>query len=234
VVSVDRSAPHNSGSHVYAVNVPNWVTEVTRRRRPGFLWALIPVATFGIGAPPAFVYLSFRYHRPRSLVSAIAYLIVMTFAFVLIAVGHLLTVVLGAALMFWCGCVATAHALAVRRHVAVRDSNETQVAAARERLRRRNDARRLVTSDPKLAHELGIGRPDLPRKFDDGGLIDVNHSPMHVIADLPGVDLRTAERIVAIRSELGGFGSVEELSVTLDLPPTQLDNVADRLLFLRG
>jgi hypothetical protein len=227
---------HDFRPHVYAVNVPSWMTGSTRRRkrRPGVLWALVPAATFGIGAPPAFVYLAVRYQRRRSLFSAVAYLIVMTFAFVLIAIGHFLTVVLGAALMLWCAGVATAHALSVRRDVAVSDNNEAHLSAARQRLRRRSDARKIATRDPKLAHELGIGRPDLYRGFDDGGLVDVNHSPVYVIADLPGVDMQTAVEIVAVRSEVGGFDSIDELSVTVNLPPTQLDGVADRLLFLLG
>jgi DNA uptake protein ComE-like DNA-binding protein len=205
-----------------------------QRQTPGFLWALVPVGTFGIGAPPAFVYLAMRYNRPRSLFAAVAYLVVMTVAFALVAVGHLLVVVLGVALMFWCAVIGTAHAFAVRRKVAIRDSYKAHVAAARESLKRRDDARRLATKDPRLAREMGIGRPDLPRRFDDGGLVDLNHSPVHVIADLPGVDLLTAVKIVAARSQIGGFTSVDEMSVTLDLPPTQLDGIADRLLFLRG
>ncbi len=70
-------------------------------------------------------------------------------------------------------------------------------------------------------------------RFDDGGLVDVNHSPLEVIAGLPGIDVKTAEHIVMTRSQLGGFSSVAELSVTLDLPPAQLDGIADRLLFLK-
>src|SRR5690606_39982870 len=38
-----------------------------------------------------------------------------------------------------------------------------------------------------LAKRLAIGRPDLPRQFDDGGLIDLNHAPEHVLTSLPGV-----------------------------------------------
>jgi hypothetical protein len=37
-----------------------------------------------------------------------------------------------------------------------------------------------------MAWELRIGRPDLPRVYDDGGLIDVNHVPPQVLATLPG------------------------------------------------
>jgi DNA uptake protein ComE-like DNA-binding protein len=206
-----------------------------RKRRPGVPWALVPLFTLGVGAAPAFVYVSVRYHRPRFLVPAAAYALAMTLAVTLIAVANGLTIGIGTALLLGCAGVATAHALAVRRDVAIEcDDNDAHVAAARERLRRRTEARKLAAGDPRLAHELGIGRPDLSTTFDDGGLVDVNHSPIAVFADLPGVDVRTAERIVATRSELGGFTSVDELSFALDLPPAQLDGVADRLLFLKG
>ena len=82
-------------------------------------------------------------------------------------------------------------------------------------------------------HELGIGRPDLDGPFDDGGLVDVNHSPAEVLCELPGIDRGIADRIVSTRSELGGFTSLDEMSVTLDLPPAKLDAISDRLLFLR-
>ncbi|WP_214371319.1 hypothetical protein [Pseudonocardia sp. H11422] len=42
---------------------------------------------------------------------------------------------------------------------------------------RREDARRLAASDPQMARELRIGRPDLPRSYDDGGLVDLNSAP---------------------------------------------------------
>jgi Helix-hairpin-helix motif len=199
------------------------------------LWALVPLLSIGIGAAPAFVYVAVKYRRPRFFVPAAAYLLAMTLAVTLIAVAQALTIGIGVAMILGCAGVATAHTLAIRGDVAVEcDNNESHVAAARERLRRRAEARRLAAGNPRLAHELGIGRPDLPAGFDDGGLVDVNHSPIAVLADLPGVDVRTAERIVMTRAEIGGFTSVEELSVTLDLAPTQLDGISDRLLFLRG
>jgi hypothetical protein len=34
---------------------------------------------------------------------------------------------------------------------------------------------------PVLARELRIGRPDVPRQFDDGGLVDLNHAPVPVL-----------------------------------------------------
>ena len=211
------------------VEMPSWLLGVGRKRRPGIMWALVPFFTLGLGAAPAFVYVALRYHRPRYFVPAVGYAVVMTGAVTLLALGSALSIGMGTALVLACTGVATAHTLAVKS-----DDNDLHVAAARERLRRRAEARKLAAGNPKLAHELGIGRPDLVTRFDDGGLVDVNHSPLEVIADLPGVDVKTAERIVMTRSQLGGFASVDELSVTLDLPPTQLDGIADRLLFLRG
>jgi DNA uptake protein ComE-like DNA-binding protein len=197
------------------------------------LWALVPLVSLGVGAAPAFVYVAVRYKRPRFFVPAAAYLCVMTLAVTLIALSHAVTIGVGVALVLGCAGVATAHALGVRSEVAVgRHENESEVAAARDRIRRRAEARRLVASNPRLAHELRIGRPDLQGSFDDGGLVDVNHAPVGVLADLPGVDPATAERIVATRGEIGGFTSTDEMSVTLDLPPAQLDGIADRLLFL--
>jgi DNA uptake protein ComE-like DNA-binding protein len=215
--------------------LPSWLAELRRRRRPGVLWALVPLFSIGLGAAPAFFYVAVRYRRPQFFLPALAYLIVMILAVALIAYAQAVTIGTGVAMILACAGIATAHALAVRGEVAVEcDHNESHVAAARERLRRRAEARRLAAGDPRLAHELGIGRPDLHTSYDDGGLVDVNHSPPEVIADLPGLDRRTAERIIVTRGEIGGFGSVEELSVTLDLPPHMLDGISDRLLFLRA
>lgn len=223
-----------------SVNDPPWLVGTPRigirpRRRPGVLWALVPLATFGIGSAPAFVYVSLRYHRMRFLLPALVYALATGTAVTLITLAHLLTIGIGVALLLVTTGVATAHALAIRGDVAVVvGDNDRHVSAAKERLRRRAEARKLATIDPKLAHELGIGRPDLPSDFDDGGLVDVNHAPSDVLAALPGMGRQVAEQIVRTRSELGGFASLDELSVTLDLHPEQLDVIEDRLLFLRG
>jgi len=223
-----------------AVNDPPWLSVNPRvgvrpKRRPGVLWALVPLATLGVGSAAAFVYVSLRYHRPRFLIAAVGYAFALGAAVTLMALSSALTVGIGLSLLLVCMGVATAHALAVRRDVAIEvDDNDLHVAAAKERLRRRGEARKLAASDPALANELGIGRPDLPGPFDDGGLVDVNHSPVAVLAELPGIDEPTARRIVTTRSELGGFTSLDDMSVTLDLPPHRLDAISDRLLFLQG
>lgn len=105
------------------------------------------------------------------------------------------------------------------------------VSDAMKRMEARRKARRLLEKNPVLAGELGIGRPDLPQTFDDGGLVDVNHVPVWCLAKLPGIDDQVAARIVEAREDIGGFSSPADLEVTLNLPPGKLDEVRERLLF---
>ncbi|RAY15470.1 hypothetical protein DPM19_10960 [Actinomadura craniellae] len=114
------------------------------------------------------------------------------------------------------------------------EPSSLQVAAeqARRRLDARAEARALAASDPALARELGIGRPDLPRGYDDGGLVDVNHCPPEVLATLPGLTPELVERVVRAREECGGFVSVEELSVLAELPPRLTPRLAEQTIYL--
>ena len=54
-----------------------------------------------------------------------------------------------------------------------------------------------MAEDPALARSLGIGRPDLARGYDDGGLVDLNTASAPVIAQVCGLDAALAEAIVA-------------------------------------
>ncbi|MGW6197140.1 ComEA family DNA-binding protein [Kribbella sp. NPDC055110] len=137
----------------------------------------------------------------------------------------------------WLG--GTVHALAVRSSVFRAQSPteettmDTVVEAARDRRELRRKAREIATDDPGLARELGIGRPDVRRDFDDGGLIDINNVPAEVLLQLRGMTAELAERVVQVRETRGPYSSIEELSVFADLPPGLSDQLADRLLFLR-
>jgi DNA uptake protein ComE-like DNA-binding protein len=110
--------------------------------------------------------------------------------------------------------------------------NEHAVKLAQYRRTLREEARTLAADDPALAHELRIGRPDLPRGYDDGGLIDVNHAPPQTLALLPGLTEELIERIVRHRDEHGGFISAEELAVDVDLPPSLVPQLAEYAVFL--
>jgi hypothetical protein len=91
------------------------------------------------------------------------------------------------------------------------------VAAALTARERRERAREIIASDPALARELRIGRPDLPRQFDDGGLVDVNYVPAPVLVDRLGLS-QEAARVAEARARLGRFSSPAELAVYAELP----------------
>ncbi|MFD0686221.1 AfsR/SARP family transcriptional regulator [Actinomadura fibrosa] len=86
-----------------------------------------------------------------------------------------------------------------------------------ERRARREQARTLLAARPDIARELGVGRPDLARGFDDGGLVDVNGAPEHVLAALPGVGAYHA-KLVATTRGARGFASPEDLIARGVLP----------------
>ena len=73
----------------------------------------------------------------------------------------------------------------------------------------------------------------MQRNFDDGGLVDVNSVPAEVLMRLSGMTAEMAERVVHVREIRGPYGSVEELSVFAELPPSLADRLAEYLLFVR-
>lgn len=116
------------------------------------------------------------------------------------------------------------------RPVPVPVSDDPAVARALAARRRRYEARALRASDPSLARELGIGRPDLGRGYDDGGLVDVNTAPAAVLARLAGIDPPVAEAIVAARDARGGYFNLDELFIDVPLPRHVQDQLRDRAL----
>ncbi|MET8084920.1 BTAD domain-containing putative transcriptional regulator [Micromonospora sp. NPDC005237] len=105
-------------------------------------------------------------------------------------------------------------------------------AVADERRVRREQARYLLYHYPAARHELRIGRPDLPRTFDDGGLVDVNAVPETTIAELPGITAEQARQVVVDRWLRGPFGSMEDLAARCLLPLLLTDSLRDHLVFL--
>nr|WP_239068049.1 BTAD domain-containing putative transcriptional regulator [Actinomadura bangladeshensis] len=101
-----------------------------------------------------------------------------------------------------------------------------------ERRVRREQARSLAAHHPAIAHRLGIGRPDLPSTFDDGGLVDVNSAPEHVLAMLPGLDASQAKLIVLARSAHGPLASVDDLATRRILPYQALHTLRETMIAL--
>lgn len=107
-----------------------------------------------------------------------------------------------------------------------RPTADPAIKAALAARARRDEARRPVQDDPLLARELYIGRPDMTRTYDDGGLVDLNNAPANVIADVCGVPADVAATIVDARDQRGApFANVDELFVTADLPLSTWDRI---------
>jgi Helix-hairpin-helix motif len=198
------------------------------------LWALVPALTLGWCTPFTFTYAAVRMRSTRLWWCAAAYAVVSSISFLLLsgANENSWQVNVGTTLVLLEMAVGTAHAFALRPKL-MSDPTPQQIALAdaTARVRLREEARRLFVTNPVLADELRIGRPDLPRRFDDGGLVDVNHAPASALTEIPGISDELAERISSVRGGIGGFDSVDDLSVTLGLVPQSLERAAEFLVF---
>lgn len=212
-----------------------------RWRLGTILWALLPLLTWGLLAPVPFVHAAVRLRTVRMWLVAAVYTIVWLAvgpAGVLVQNPDVNEAVQGFSQL---GLVvaATTHAFVLRERVfpppgppAI--TGDPVVAAALAARQRREQARAITTRDPALARELRIGRPDLPRQFDDGGLVDVNHVPVQVLVDRLGLSQAEAERVVETRDRLGRFTNPAELAVYAELPEATVEAVRDRLLLGGG
>jgi DNA uptake protein ComE-like DNA-binding protein len=132
--------------------------------------------------------------------------------------------------------VALVHLTFLRRRVWPRNGqapapahDDPAVAAALAARARREESRRIVATDPLLARELKIGRPDLSRTYDDGGLVDLNTAPPQAVADACGITLEAAQRIVDARTAAGiPFVQVEDAFTWTDVPVEMWDRIRDR------
>jgi DNA uptake protein ComE-like DNA-binding protein len=203
----------------------------------GIMWSFVPFLTFGLGTPFSFMYAAVC-RQSLSLGTAAAGYGAGTVAWMLLAgTGQPALAVLSAIMMMTLWVASSVHAFVVRPSVFPREAphnarNAHAIKFAKYRRTLREEARALAAEDPALAHELRIGRPDLPRGYDDGGLIDVNHAPAETLSMLPGVDEEIVSRIVRRRTEQGGFISAEELAVDVDLPPALLPQLSEYAVFL--
>ncbi|MFC5752645.1 ComEA family DNA-binding protein [Actinomadura rugatobispora] len=203
-------------------------------------WAALPFLTLGYATPFTFAVAAVWRRSTHLAVASAVYVAVFVLMLTLLpgidkepdstqgAVG---------VLTFLLAFVGCGHAFAVRRkvfdpHGLSGVDNEAAIEAVRRQRALRQKARELAAGDPGLAKELRIGRPDLPRKYNDGGLVDVNHAPAEALTLLPGVTPELAVRIERVRAETGGFMSAEELSALAGLPATLTAEVADYAVFI--
>ncbi|GAA4233914.1 hypothetical protein GCM10022254_37540 [Actinomadura meridiana] len=209
-------------------------SETTR----GILWAFVPFITLGYGTPVSFLYAAVKRKSWSLGATAAGYGVGTAGVVSLVGSDDPFFVAIGVlmAIMLW--IAGTGHAFAVRKSVFPREVprnrlNQHAIEVAKYRRTLREEARALATEDPALARELRIGRPDVPRTYDDGGLVDVNHAPPEILAALPGMKAEFVERIVRHREQQGGFVSAEEMAVDADIPPDVLPEMAEFTIFLR-
>lgn len=201
------------------------------------MWALLPFATLGFATPWVFLFAAIRRRTRLWWLTFATYAVV----FLLFAVfidrpeGSLLYGIAGFAIFVgWLG--GAAHAVATRRRVfeptpTIDLDLEPALAAAVKAGDRRDLARQIIASDMALARSLSIGRPDLPRKYDDGGLVDANGAPESALMAVPGMDTAMAASIVGVRTTVGRFSSLEDMGVAANITPDRLDALREWLIF---
>lgn len=203
-------------------------------------WAALPLLTLGWATPVCFTGAALWRRRAHLVIAALVYVGLFAVQLVLaprIGVDDTARRLVHAT-TFCQAVIGCFHAFYVRRmvfdphSVAGTAGNEAAIELVRRQRVLRHKARDLVRNDPALARELHIGRPDLVRHYDDGGLVDVNHAPVSALTSLPGVTEELARRIVKVREETGIFVAPEELSARADLPPALTADLAEYTIFL--
>lgn len=209
-----------------------------------FLWAVIPLLSLGMLTPAVFLYAAAKLRSILLGAATVLYAGAWVTMFVTAGkTGPGVGTAFGIGLLV--GAIGgTAHALAVRRAVffhhltkaagPVAGADDLARAAERIRLQRatRERARAIAAGDAVMAREMGIGRPDLARDFDDGGLVDINHAPPAALTRLPDVTPALADQIVSAREHHGGFSSTADLIVFTDLPPEVVEKFAEYAVFI--
>ncbi|TDC44735.1 helix-hairpin-helix domain-containing protein [Actinomadura sp. KC345] len=204
-----------------------------------YIWALSPIYTLGMGTSITMFIAAVRLRSVLLWLVQPIYLALVILGFVTAGAEDGTTGdALFAASFLTLVTVGTGHALAIRRKVfSPRETLMDSLALAEGEAQRRRELRvraaEMASRDPALAVEMGIGRPDLQRSFDDGGLIDVNHAPAPALSGIPGITPELADRIVRVRADTGGFVSAEEVSLMADLPPALTPRIAEYGVFLR-
>jgi DNA uptake protein ComE-like DNA-binding protein len=131
----------------------------------------------------------------------------------------------------WAGAAATSFVIRSEYDRRMQSPLLSASELAEQRLRDRRQAQQLARENPSLAHEMGVGRPDVAGAA-DAGLVDVNNAPVSAIEKLPGVDDALATHIVETRAQIGGFSSVEDLGTALDLAGDLVEGLRDHVVFL--
>ena len=197
-------------------------------------WVLTTLIPFGWVTWAGFLYAGFRAKRPAWIAAGAAYLLVTVATLIVVSQDDNpdgLDDSIGYPIMFAAWGIGIVHAFVIRKSYVRRIDllDDPALEAARTAEERRAFAREMAQRNPTLAREALIGSSG---GFDEGGVVDVNHAAVEDIADLPGIDAGTARRIVAVRDGVGGFSSLEDLGMTMDLPGDVVERLRGRVVCL--
>ena len=223
-----------------------------RRFTAGGWYFLVVIASLGILTPVPFAHAATRLREGRLWAATVGYAAVVAVTFVLFGLSprdaagqstgvlSSVGVVLALGLMLG-GCV---HLVGVRRRAFGLPTTPARasvnphaadpaVAAALAVRARRAQARQLAADDPLLARELRIGRPDLTRDYDDGGLVDLNTAPTRAISEVCEIAPHLAQQLVDLRGDQDGtWTGVDDVFAYLDVPVSAWDRIRDRALVI--
>jgi hypothetical protein len=212
-------------------------------RAATYLWALSPVLTCGYAAPIMLAIALARRRDNLVLAALIVHSALLTSSCLVMGTFADKTPLWGDVLIYSSWFLAaiggTAQLLVIRPlvfpagarpEVPVAQLSNAEVLDRARKLR--DQARRTAEADPMLAKRLAIGRPDLPRQFDDGGLVDVNHAPLHILTSLPGVTERSARQIQEWVERSGPFASLGEVMLVIEISPTFEHHLREYCVFI--
>jgi hypothetical protein len=216
------------------------VAEDSRRVTAGRWYLVTPVASLGLLASVPFWHAYRRIGQRPVLWKSIGYTVAPVVALLLAGVvddgdpdtasflealpGLILIATIVSAVILLIPVRRTAYGPEGR---AIREQQDA-IARSMAGRHKREAARELLRRDPAVARDLGIGRPDLARGFDDGGLVDLNSAPAAVIAAVCRTDSRTADAIVARRERVGPYYSVDDVVVDVSMPPDAVAEIQER------
>jgi TIR domain len=205
----------------------------------GWVLAFVPLLTCGFGSfAPALWARSQRagdlLYRRRMLMFAIVVGLSSIGSFILIGVdgadnpGSEVGPLGIAAVGIWFGAIVTATVVAVlNRKPALQAPGS---AEHDQRRRRRAEYRRLINTDITLARSMSVGRPDLQRSYDDGGLLDLNSLSVEALVRF-GVPVDEAASIVKAR-QVGRFSTLDEVALRCNISRTTVARLRETAVFL--
>jgi hypothetical protein len=235
--------PGGPGPPVRGLAVPSEPPGLGRLFLRQLGWASMPLWSLGLLAFGPFLWLAITRRRRSDRAVVTAYIAVSAVAVGLVSLSTAVPSAGNASggLLFFLAVVGAGHAMVAcrpgRRDASGRPviskayGNVLAESRAGERMDVRNKARKLALKDPALARELRIGRPDLPREYDDGGLVDVNHVPAAVLVSHLNLTAEQAAKVVSARDQIARFDGPTDLEAYADLPPERVDELSGLMIF---